>query len=162
MNQTLLILICCFSFSFTVSSVQAEIFKWTDENGQIHYSDKKPENQRVKEIIIKPHAQAALSSTTDLSETPNTDESETTATKPYKKKQKVTMYSASWCGYCKKARTYFKKNKISYVEYDIEKNLNAKKRYEKLGGVGVPLLVAKRQTMRGFNVAKFERWYEAL
>ena len=162
MNRSLFILTCCFSLAFTASYVQAEVFKWTDENGQVHYSDKKPENQRVIEIKIKPHVQAPLISPTDLSETPNTDESEPAVTKPYKKKQKVTMYAASWCGYCKKARTYFKKNKISYTEYDIEKNASANKRYEKLGGVGVPLLVAKRKTMQGFNVAQFESWYEAL
>jgi len=159
MNQSLLFLTCCFSLLFTVTNVQAEVFKWVDENGQVHYSDQKPENQQVKEIKIKPHTQAL---TNDSIESSEVDEPVLAPPKPYKKKQKVTMYAASWCGYCKKARAYFKKNKISYVEYDIEENLNAKKRYEKLGGVGVPLLVAKRKTMRGFNVAKFERWYEAL
>ena len=30
--------------------VSAEIYKWTDEKGYIHYSDKKPENQEVTEL----------------------------------------------------------------------------------------------------------------
>ena len=32
-------------------SVSAEIYKWTDENGQIHYSDKKPSTQKDAEQI---------------------------------------------------------------------------------------------------------------
>ncbi|WP_198147347.1 glutaredoxin family protein [Gilvimarinus polysaccharolyticus] len=33
---------------------------------------------------------------------------------------RVVMY-ASWCGYCKKARRYFRANNIPFTEYDIEK-----------------------------------------
>lgn len=157
MNRTLIIIICCFTVFLGGLQVHAEVFKWVDAQGNIHYSDKKPENQSIEEIKIKTH-------TPDLSHLKdNSDYAEAgVADKPYKKKQKVTMYSASWCGYCKKARAYFQENKILYAEYDIEKNLKAKQRYEQLGGTGVPLLVAKRKQMQGFSVAKLERWYEAL
>ena len=144
------------------SQVNAEVFKWVDEKGQVHYSDKKPENQNVQEIDIKPHVQPASNNVEDMPENSSSNESTQAPIKPYKKQQKVTMYAASWCGYCKKARAYFKRNKINYAEYDIEKNANAKKRYDKLGGVGVPLLVAKRKQMQGFSVTQFEKWYEAL
>ena len=40
---------------------------------------------------------------------------------------KVIMYATDWCGYCKKARRYFRKNGISFTEYDIEKDAAAKK-----------------------------------
>jgi len=30
--------------------VSAEIYKWTDENGNINYGDSKPKNQEVTEI----------------------------------------------------------------------------------------------------------------
>ena len=32
----------------------------------------------------------------------------------------VVMYSTSWCGYCKKARRYFKQQKIPFEEYDVD------------------------------------------
>lgn len=157
MKKSLIILICCLYTLLKPLSLDAEVFKWVDDQGNIHYSDKKPQNQRSEEIKIKAH-------TPDLSHLKdNSDYAEAgVADKPYKKKQKITMYSASWCGYCKKARAYFQENKILYAEYDIEKNLKAKQRYEQLGGTGVPLLVAKRKQMQGFSVAKLERWYEAL
>ena len=136
------------TYFFVVSTTQAEVYKWTDENGRIHYSDKKPGNQSSEEVKIRPHTQAVTQPIPQGTETKdpkslNTEED----LKPYKKKQKVTMYGASWCGYCKSARAYFKKNKIRYTEYDIDKNANARKRYEKLGGTGVPLIVAKRKQM---------------
>lgn len=148
------------------STAHAEVFKWTDEAGRIHYSDKKPDNLQAKEVKIKPHNQPviidasnATESTAD-SKVPNEDATDNK--KPYKKKQKVTMYSASWCGYCKKARAYFRNNKIRYTEYDIEKSISNRNRYKKLGGTGLPLLVVKRNQMQGFNATKFENWYDNL
>ena len=34
----------------------------------------------------------------------------------------VVLYATEWCGYCKKAREFFKQNNIAYVKYDIEKS----------------------------------------
>ena len=158
MNQSLLYFVLFIIVYIYAPRVNAEVFKWVDEKGQVHYSDKKPENQNVQEINIKPHVPNAVSNTTDDVVVQSVAKLPT----PYKKQQKVTMYAASWCGYCKKARSYFKRNKINYTEYDIEKNANAKKRYDKLGGVGVPLLVAKSKQMQGFSVTQFEKWYKAL
>ncbi len=159
MNLSWSLIILCFASLLMISSAHAEVFKWVDAQGNIHYSDKKPENQQSEEIKIKAHT-PDLSYQNKLENKPSVDSKETE--NPYKKKQKVTMYSASWCGYCKKARAYFQDNKIRYAEYDIEKNLKAKKHYEQLGGTGVPLLVAKRKQMQGFSEPRFERWYNDL
>jgi hypothetical protein len=37
----------------------------------------------------------------------------------------ITLYSAAWCGYCKKARAFLKKRKLKFIEHDIEKNRKA-------------------------------------
>lgn len=40
-------------FALVAVSANAEIYKWTDENGQIHYSDKKPKAQKdAKQIKV--------------------------------------------------------------------------------------------------------------
>lgn len=153
------IIFCLFATLLTVSWAKAGVFKWIDAQGNIHYSDKKPENQQSEEIEIKAHT-PDLSYQNKLENNPSADSKQTD--KPYNKKHKVTMYSASWCGYCKKARAYFQDNKILFTEYDIEKNSQAKRRYEQLGGSGVPLLVAKRKQMQGFSKPRFERWYNDL
>jgi len=63
MNHPLSTLICCLSLLFIASFAQAEVFKWVDKNGQVHYSDKKPENQSTEEIKIRPRNQAVTRTT---------------------------------------------------------------------------------------------------
>ncbi|PCJ46584.1 MAG: hypothetical protein COA99_02585 [Moraxellaceae bacterium] len=77
-----------------------------------------------------------------------------------KEKVNVVMYSTSWCGYCKKARRYFKSKGIKYTEYDIERSTAAKWKYDRLGGKGVPLILIGNNRMRGFSVRRFDRLYE--
>jgi glutaredoxin len=73
----------------------------------------------------------------------------------------VIMYATSWCGYCRKARNYFKANNIAFSEYDIEKDERAKKKYDALGGRGVPVILVGNKRMNGFNAQSFKRMYEA-
>ena len=69
----------------------------------------------------------------------------------------VIMYSAAWCGVCKKARKFMQKEGIPFVEHDIEKNQSAaqelaqksKRQGIKLGGV--PVFDVGGQMMGGFD-----------
>jgi len=73
--------------------------------------------------------------------------------------KKVTIYSTVWCGVCKKAKRYFEQNNIDYTEYDIEKSFQAKLRFNKMGGKGVPLILIGNQKMSGFDAKKFKKLY---
>jgi len=123
------------------SNLNSKVYKWTDENGKARYSDKKPESKQARALDIKD----------------NVYKSPNIASKPA---AKLVMYSTSWCGYCKRARKYFRKNNIPYTDYDIEKNTKAKQRYNKLGGNGVPLIHYKHKKMTGFSEAKFKSFYK--
>jgi glutaredoxin len=68
------------------------------------------------------------------------------------------MYATSWCPYCAKARAYFAKNGIAYVEHDIEKSAAGNAEYRRLGGRGVPLILVGTEKMSGFS----ERGLDAL
>ena len=70
--------------------------------------------------------------------------------------QQVVMYATSWCGYCRKAREYLKRNRIPYVEYDIEKSSEGKRRFAELGGRGVPLILVGTQQIRGWDPGALE------
>ncbi len=74
--------------------------------------------------------------------------------------KQVTMYSTSWCGYCRKARELFTRQNIPFRELDIEKNADAKRAYDALNGRGVPLILIDDKQMSGFNVRAFKRLYE--
>lgn len=73
------------------------------------------------------------------------------------------MYSTVWCGFCKKAKAYFKQKGISFSERDIEKSTKAKQEYQKLGGGGVPLILvgnkAGTKKLSGFSIARFKTAY---
>jgi len=70
----------------------------------------------------------------------------------------VVMYSASWCGYCKKAKKFLEENKIVYIEKDLEdpddykELLQIAKDLRYRGTVdAVPLFIIKRKITVGFN-----------
>lgn len=69
----------------------------------------------------------------------------------------VTMYSAAWCGVCRKARAFMEKEGIAFVEKDIEKDQAAAAELgvkSKRAGVpmgGVPVFDVGGQLMSGFD-----------
>lgn len=63
----------------------------------------------------------------------------------------VVLYATDWCGYCKKAREFFKQHNIAFVEYNIEKSEEGKKQYDQLHGSGIPLVVIRGEVLRGYN-----------
>jgi glutaredoxin len=68
----------------------------------------------------------------------------------------VVMYATSWCPYCAKAREYFARSGIAYVEHDVEKSASANAEFRRLGGRGVPLIVVGREKLNGFSEQGFE------
>jgi glutaredoxin len=142
-------LILLVSLLIFAESSSAEIYKWTDDKGHIHYSDKKPENQEVMEVEFKITTYDTVSYEDVGYETAKVDT-----------KKNVVLFSASWCGACKKAKTYFRRNGIPFTEYDIEKGTRAKMLYKEMGATGVPVIIVGRKRMNGFTEAGFKRIYK--
>lgn len=134
------------SFMLSISA-QAEIHRYVDENGKVHFTDKPPANVESSIVEVKINT---YQSSTIVPLTNNSPELQT-----------VIMYSTSWCGNCKKAKKYFKKNRVAFKEYDIEKSKKAKREFDKLGGRGVPVILVGKQRLNGFSAAAFERIYQA-
>jgi glutaredoxin len=73
------------------------------------------------------------------------------------KQAPVIMYSASWCGVCRKASAFLNQNGIAFVEKDIEKDKKAGREYaEKLkragkASAGVPVFDVGGQIITGFD-----------
>jgi mycoredoxin len=42
----------------------------------------------------------------------------------------VTLYSASWCGYCRIAKRFLDDQQVPYIEIDIDQDEEAAKRVE--------------------------------
>ena len=73
------------------------------------------------------------------------------------KQRPVIMYSAAWCGVCKKAARFLDENKIAYTEKDIEKDPKAanelKAKAQKAGVQvgGVPVFDVGGKILPGFD-----------
>lgn len=139
-----------FLFVLIISNtVFSEIYKWTDDSGRVHYSDKASTSLPVEIIAVKVNSYEHVSFEVIIDERP----------KKRIRNRKVVMYSTSWCGYCKKARKYFIANSIAFIEHDIEKDKRAKKRYDKLGGKGIPVIIYGKKRMNGFSISGFKKIY---
>jgi len=69
-----------------------------------------------------------------------------------KRRVPVVMYSTTWCGVCKKARRYFEKERISFVEYDVDSNASARVEYLQLNPRRtVPTIKVGQEVIVGFS-----------
>ncbi len=125
----------------------AEIYKTIDENGRVVFTDKPTASAQEVEVDTN------INNADGLSDSAYSKADDIKSNKPAKLKSAV-MYSTSWCGVCKEAKSYMQANGIKFKEYDIEKDKNAYTKYKKLGGRGVPLITVGSQKMSGFSASK--------
>jgi len=130
------------------SAAFAQAYKWVDENGVTHFSDANPGTGHV-ETVHPGHINSIDSVSYDWVRKPEVAAA----------RGKVVMYGTSWCKYCAKARKYFHEQGIRYTDYDIEKNQAAKKRYDEIGGRGVPVILVGKRRMNGFSESGFQQIY---
>ncbi len=143
---------------FVGLSAHGEIYKWTDEQGRVHFSDKAPEAGVVEPIgdqLIINSYQGSEVTTADFLDQRDAQRRE----KASLKRPPVVMYSAVWCGVCKCARQFFKANNIPFSEYDVETSAKGKKDFARLKGRGVPVILIGKKRMNGFDKPRFKQLY---
>jgi len=122
--------LCAFMFLWAWVT-EAEIYRWVDKDGMIHFADTVPGGAvtGLKNVSADtlpqfvPAKESAVSTQEVVSE-------DTQVRK--KTSYSVELYTTAWCGYCKKARNFFKERSIPFKEYDIEKDRAAAMRKRKL------------------------------
>lgn len=179
----------------------AEIYKWTDKHGVVHYEDRQPEKSdkipaaKVETMELSPiqvldngsvnningenegfvaqWLSAAEDLKTDILQRINqwrgvtpvisnqdivsNQKAATNQTTTTKQPNTVEIYTATWCGACKKAKRWLSEHNIKYKDYDVEKDASAALRMRKLGGgSGVPFAVINDKTFEGFNPADYQ------
>ena len=73
----------------------------------------------------------------------------------------VEIYTTPMCAYCKMAKDYFKKNNISYSEYDVSKDVA--KQQEMIAEThqfGVPVIIINGKIVLGFDRAKIDKFLD--
>lgn len=126
-------------------ALAGEISKWKDASGNVHYGDTPPADVAAEQLSVKPNVYESQ---------PIEPRSE-----PASPPKKVVMYSTVRCGYCRKARAYFKANGIAFTDYDVETNAKGKQDYRRMGARGVPVILVGDQRMDGFSESSFANLY---
>ncbi len=161
--RTTCLLIALICLVATANLAQAAIYKWVGENGTIVFRDTPPP-EGTDTTVVKPEplsdikydsgltpAEEARSKVEREAASSNSHES-STVRKLRKDFPEVELYVTSWCGYCSKAKAYFRNNGVPFKLYDVEKDSRASKRHRELNpGGGVPVVVIGGRTIRGFS-----------
>ena len=72
-------------------------------------------------------------------------------------KPSVTIYSASWCAFCRMAKDYLNGKKIPFKEIDVDEDAEAARAIvAKTGQAGVPVLEIGKETILGFDRPKID------
>jgi len=133
-----------------------EIYQWRDKKGNLHFGDRPPIDVDNHEVKVKINSY----DTVEVIDGSAWAEQRNQKNKNRKKNSKqIIMYSTQWCIACKKAKKYFRKNRIPFQEYDVEHSEKGKRDYASLNGGGVPIIMIGKKRMNGFSASYFEAIY---
>jgi glutaredoxin len=134
---TLLLTVCLSMLLATHTAGAGKVYRWTDENGQIQFSDRAPHNARAQEVKIPSFTgPAEISSEAGVSDG-----------------RDVKLYTTASCGYCKRAKAYLNGRHIAFTDLNVETNITAKADFARLNGRGVPVIFVGNQRMDGYSEA---------
>ena len=123
----------------------AGVYKWTDAQGRVHYSDDPPPEAKAQQIKVKINSIQGPAVVSTLR-----------GGAAAKAKDSVRIYTAVWCGYCKKAKAHLAAKGIPYDEVDVEASERGHSEFVQLGGRGVPLILVGNQRMDGFDAGRLD------
>jgi len=70
----------------------------------------------------------------------------------------IVVYSTPTCGYCNKAKQYFKEKRIPFTDYNVAQDQRrAEEMVRKSGQMGVPVIDVNGRIIIGFNQPEIER-----
>jgi len=128
----------------------AEVYKWRDKDGNLHFGDKPPIEVNAETVVVKINSYDNVEVI---------DGGEWAKQRKNKNSSRVVIYSTEWCGSCKKAKRYFRKNKIPFQEYDVENTEKGRRDFAALNGTGIPIIFIGSKRMNGFTASRFEAIY---
>ena len=125
--------------------VIADVYKWTDAQGRVHYSDSAPPDAKSQQVRLKINSIQGPAVVSTLGSG--------SAARP---KDKVRIYTAVWCGYCKKAKAHLAAKRVPYDEVDVEASEGGRSEFARIGGRGVPVILVGSQRMDGFSADQLD------
>ena len=163
-------LIVFLAFILAAGMVEAELYQWVDENGVKHFSDRptrQTSESEIEESSVAVDTPSQVTPAPHSDPQPNKMDLDTVtnlieeiaagqAAMAAEAGPAVELYVTSWCGYCKKAKAFFRSKGIPFAEYDIEKDPAAARRMSSLtSSGGVPFAIINGRPVQGFSEAAY-------
>jgi len=130
------------------SSAGAAIYRWVDADGRVFYSDGPPKQSNAKSVKLQSNTVAPVTPVPKAKPAAAAGE-------------KVTLYTTTWCGYCKKARAYLNARNIPFDDVDVETTDRGRREYREMGGNGVPVIFVGTQRMDGYDQSGLQEMLKA-
>lgn len=136
----------------SLNALGDNVYRSLSRDGKVTYSDQPPSTGKVQKIYSFENLPSS-----PVPDRPKTQES-VGQKKPSPQAPTMTgtyLYSANWCGYCRKAKAYLNQRGIAYQEIDID-TAEGGAAFTTEGRGGIPLLVRNGQRVRGFSTAAYD------
>jgi glutaredoxin len=137
----------------------ADVFVWVDAKGVKHFGDAPPraledknslEVRRAYRRQLETQQREAVVSGVSRRSDFFTGGGSANGIRPAGG-SRVVMFSAPGCGYCVKAKEYFNQKGVVFEELDVNASEDARRRFQSLGGRGVPLILIGERQISGFD-----------
>lgn len=149
--------------SVAAPSFAATVYKTVGPDGKVVYTDQPPANTKesgTKTLDIKDEPSSPLpASVLKYQEQLKRSANKRVQEPPRQMSASATpvLFSAQWCGYCRRAKAYLQQKGIAFQEQDIDTESGMQAFVAAGGGRGVPLLVVNGAVTRGFSEASYDR-----
>jgi len=135
---------------------QTTLYKSVGPDGRIVYGDRPPADGRSAQTLKFENLPSSPLSPATLAYLEQLKKGGATPQVAPPPSAELVLFTASWCGYCRKAKAYLATKGMPYKEIDIESNTGAASFAQAGGQRGVPLLVRNGQRVQGFSVAAYD------
>lgn len=131
------------ALALTSLSATAEVYRWVDSAGKVHFSDSPPPGS-AREVMREKDASAVANDQVSF------------AARRAAENFPVTLFTTSDCpGACKKARELLSARGVPFTEKVLQKAEDAEELKLLVGDTFVPSLRLGKQTIRGFEADSY-------
>lgn len=137
----------------TARSAPSTFYQWVDDRGSVHFAaslDEVPASWRARAGQVA--LDAAVINRTDAPSAKPVRPRPVVEVAAINRAHDVTVYTAPWCGWCRKTIAFLDAHRVDYVNKDIDADEGyAAELREKSGSSAIPYVEIDGNPIRGFN-----------
>lgn len=134
------------------------LYKYVGPDGKVVYSDRPPESGRIEKTLHVQNLPNTVLPSATVGELNRLRKDARPATSPA---ARTVMFTAAWCGYCRKAKAYLAQHGVAYKEVDIETPEGKTAFATASSGNGIPFLLRNGEGIRGYSKEAYDEFFAA-